>query len=150
MNWTAVAAIGQILGAAAVAGTLIYLSRQVKENSRHLKLASLTDTNSLVAEAFDPLYNNETNLRIWTTGISSPTSLNAADLHVFMLFMTRIMATFDTVAEHHKLKTIDDERFANYVNFAKGFLQTPGGKLWLEQKTYQFSTVAKQELEKGS
>ena len=146
MNWDAIGAIGEIIGALAVVLTLIYLSRQIKENSRHLKLASLTDTNLLVSEGFNPIYNSDHTLFIWTVGLSEPEKLEKADLEIFYLFMTRIMASFDTVVKHHELGTIDDERFANYVNFARSFLDSAGGEKWLEEKSYEFSSAAKKVL----
>ena len=40
MNWEAIGAVGEILGALAVAVTLIYLARQTRENSRAVKASS--------------------------------------------------------------------------------------------------------------
>lgn len=44
MNWSAIGATGEIVGAIAVVITLIYLSRQIRENSRALHVAALRDT----------------------------------------------------------------------------------------------------------
>lgn len=44
VNWTAVGASGEIVGALAVVLTLLYLSRQIRENSRALQVAALRDT----------------------------------------------------------------------------------------------------------
>ena len=37
MNWEAIGAIGEILGAAGVIITLIYLSGQIRQNNRQIK-----------------------------------------------------------------------------------------------------------------
>jgi hypothetical protein len=147
MNWDAIGGIGEIIGAVAVVVTLVYVARQIRENSRQLKLISLTDTFSLVAEAFNPIYNNEHNVRVWTTGLEDPGVLEKADLELFYLLMTRVMAAIDTVVEHYELGTIDDERFANHVNYGRSFLASPGGVKWLGEKRYELSSAAKRLLQ---
>lgn len=56
MNWDAIGAIGEILGAIAVIGTLIYLAAQVRQNIASVKtatyesmMAGVTDINLAVA-----------------------------------------------------------------------------------------------------
>jgi hypothetical protein len=44
MNWEAVRAIGEVVGAIVVVGRLIYLTIQLKENNRNLKVQSLNET----------------------------------------------------------------------------------------------------------
>ncbi len=44
MNWEAIGAVGEILGAIAVVVTLIYLSRQLTEHTKSLKVQSLNST----------------------------------------------------------------------------------------------------------
>ena len=40
MNWDALGALGELVGAAAVVATLIYLSVQLRQNTRTVKLSS--------------------------------------------------------------------------------------------------------------
>lgn len=44
MNWTAIGAIGEILGALAVVLTLLYLSKQIRQSSQAVQIAALRDT----------------------------------------------------------------------------------------------------------
>jgi hypothetical protein len=44
MNWGALAAIAEIIAAVAVVVTLLYLSREVRHNSRSVEIAALRDT----------------------------------------------------------------------------------------------------------
>ncbi len=94
MNWDAVGAVGEIIGALGVIVTLGYLARQVSENSRQMKTASVISINQLANEAFDPIYNNDRNIRIWTQGQASPPELSAEDEAVFSLLMSRLVNVF--------------------------------------------------------
>ena len=44
MNWEAIGAIGEILGAIAVLVTLVYLAAQIRQNSRFVKAATYHST----------------------------------------------------------------------------------------------------------
>jgi hypothetical protein len=45
VNWEAISAIGQIVGALAVVISLIYLAREIRSNARSARIASLHDVN---------------------------------------------------------------------------------------------------------
>ena len=72
MNWEAIGAVGEVVGAMAVIVTIAYLARQIRANSNQMKVGSLIALNHLTNEAFDPIYNNDRNIRIWTQGQASP------------------------------------------------------------------------------
>ncbi len=59
MNWNAVGAIGEILGALAVVATLFYVARQIRENTRVVERQSHRDRIRNVAE---PMLNSPHNL----------------------------------------------------------------------------------------
>lgn len=132
MDWNMVGAIGEIGGALAVVVTLAFLARQVRDASKQFALASTTEANDLYGNAFWPIYQSKENLRIWTQGQRDPASLDPDDLDIFLLFMTRLMAVYDTVVEHYVEGAISEGKMTRYMNFSKTFLVTPGGKLWLE------------------
>ncbi|MFT5208393.1 MAG: hypothetical protein ACI9CE_000107 [Flavobacterium sp.] len=44
MNWEALGAIGELVGAIVVVGTLIYLTIQLKENNKNLKVHTFNET----------------------------------------------------------------------------------------------------------
>ena len=46
VNWEAIGAISEIVGALAVVVTLLYVARQIQQNSQSLQLAALRDTTS--------------------------------------------------------------------------------------------------------
>ena len=147
MNWDAIGAIGEIAGALAVVVTLLFLSRQIRETARQIHLNSATEVNSLFNDAFDPIYNNEHNLTLWVEGQRNPASLSEDDLAVFFLFVTRLMAVFDTVVEHFQHGTIPVERFDNYRNFILLFINSAGGQAWLKAGIYKFSAATSEVLE---
>ena len=140
-------AVGEVVGAAAIVATLGYLAMQIRENSRQLRLTSTLSINSLMNEGFDPIYNNEKNMQIWTTGLKSPDVLSDGDLEIFLLFMTRLLNPFDTVVMHHRLGALDTEDFDKYVLFFGGLIRTPGGERWLAANHFQLTQESRKVLD---
>ena len=44
MNWDAIGAVGEVIGAVAVVATLLFVARDIRQNSRSLSIAALRDT----------------------------------------------------------------------------------------------------------
>ena len=139
-------AAGELIGGIAVIITMIYLALQIREASRQIAVTSAIDTNALMNEAFSPIYNSQVNQKIWTVGLRSPDELEEGEFQIFALFITRVMAAFDTIVESRNLRSIGDIRFENYLNFTSQFLDSPGGQAWLRLGQYNFSPEAKTAL----
>lgn len=133
MNWDAAGAIGEIVGALGVIVTLGYLAQQIRENSRQMKVGSIISINQPMNEAFDPIYNNDRNIRIWMQGQVSPQELSAEDEAVFSLFMARLVNVLLTAFSQRRFGTLADEEFRRYAGVLKSLLETPGGVAWLER-----------------
>jgi hypothetical protein len=44
MNWDAIGAVGEVIGAAAVVVTLLFVARDIRQNSKSLSISALRDT----------------------------------------------------------------------------------------------------------
>ena len=126
-------ALGEVLGAIGVVVTLIYLARQIRENSRQMRVSSITSINHLINEAWDPIYSNDRNIRVWTTGLRSPGDLDEEDLALFHLFMTRLVNVLATAVAQHRYDVLTADEFRKYATRANSLLSSPGGEHWLSQ-----------------
>lgn len=131
MNWDAIGAIGEIIGAAAVVTTLFYLARQINDGSKQIKASSIVDLVSLYNDAFLPIYNSRESMQIWVRGLEAPDELPDVDREIFFLFMRRLMNPFDTAVSLFNDGTLDREHFERYQVFTKNVLESPGGVAWL-------------------
>ena len=126
-------AIGEILGAIGVVVTLVYLARQIRENSRQVRVGSIIAINHLINEAWNPIYNNDRNIRVWTTGLKNPAELGEEDLALFHLFMARLANVLTTAFSQHRYDALDSEEFRKYAETTNSLLQSPGGQHWLAE-----------------
>ena len=130
MNWDAIGAIGEIIGAAAVVITLFYLARQINDGSRQIKAASKVDLVVLYNDAFLPIYNSRENMQIWVRGLAKPDELDETEREIFFLFMRRLLNPFDTAVALFREGTLDGAHFERYQVYTKQILESPGGVAW--------------------
>ncbi len=125
------ASIAEIVGGAAVIVSLVYLARQVRENSLQVKLGSAISLNHLINEAFDPIYNSDRTIHIWTTGITDPGGLSEEDQAIFSLFMARLVHVLLTAVLHNDHNILESDVARRYVGSLNSILKSPGGQFWL-------------------
>jgi hypothetical protein len=146
MNWDAIGAIGEIVGAAAVVATLFYLARQIRDSTQQARIASVTDLNSLYNESFLPIYNNRENMEIWVQGLAAPDALTESDREIFFLFMRRLLNPFDTAVTQYLGGTLETHQFERYRIFTLELVETPGGAAFLAATPSQLTEDARRLL----
>ena len=131
LNIGDLALVAEIIGGVAVVVSLIYLAKQVRENSLQVKLGSAISLNHLINEAFDPIYSSDRTIRIWTGGISEPTGLCEEDQAIFSLFMARLVHVLLTAIMHTDHNILESDVARRYVGSLNSILKSPGGQFWL-------------------
>ena len=149
MNWDAAGAIGEIVGAVAVIATLVYLARQVRDSSTQLKVASVTDLNTLYNDAFLPIYNSRENMTIWVTGLESPEDLDEVGREIFILFLMRLINPFETAIAQHQKGTLEDAPFQRYVETMRTIMTRRGARLLFDEGRMALSDEVIAHLGRG-
>jgi hypothetical protein len=132
MDWEAVGAIGEIVGALAVIVTLVYLSSQVRQNTRASRVAAVQAA-SENSSRFSELIAADAELSelVWR-GLREPDSLDAAETRRFVaawnVFVRREAVSFYL----YKEGVMPEELWAARVAGMSGILNQPGLQLFLE------------------
>ena len=149
MTWEAIGATAELAGGIAVVVSLIYVARQIRQNTDQSKLASshAVDTSNMLA--FDPIYIPENSV-IWTKGHSTPEALNDHEQHIFDMLMSRILVTsFNTTSYHHARGMFEDELYRPNVDYFRVLLSSPGGESWYSSHKQFLHPEARVQLERG-
>jgi len=131
MNWDALGAVGEIVGAAGVIVSLLYLASQVRSNSRQLRHSSaqavLEKLNSLIGHlAFTPGAGD-----IWTRGLSGLDSLRDDEEIVrFSSMMLQAFWAYEEVLHYRTAGLIEDWAWAHAKAPVEHFMRTPGFQQW--------------------
>ncbi len=133
MNWEAVGAIAEILGAIGVILSLAYLSVQIRSNTKQLRFSANQSVAESLDRAADPIYT-EPCLSIWQKGHNSIDDLTEAERMVFNLLMARQAHNFSNMIDAQNSNVIDrGRREERYRQFYANLFGTPGGIRWLEE-----------------
>ncbi len=103
MNWTAIGALGEILGAFGVIITLIYLARQIRQNT---KASRLSTANAVAAAARDwnaPLLQDPELAWTFQVGTEDPTLLDEKEQARFVELCFSLLRMFEDM--HYQYQT---------------------------------------------
>jgi hypothetical protein len=91
VNWEAIGAIGQIVGAIAVVISLIYLAREIRSNARSARMASVGTLN----QWFGQLARHPHLAELWTRGVQDYESVEGADRTSFNVLLGGLFRIFE-------------------------------------------------------
>lgn len=94
MNWEAIGAIGEVVGALAVVITLLFLSRQLRQNTRTVRKAHRSQVAESVSNSISVMQNPEF-ARIMVIALNDSHSLNSEERVVFGSFILRILRIWE-------------------------------------------------------
>jgi hypothetical protein len=139
MNWEAIGAIGEVLGAAAVVVTLGYLAVQIRQNSQAVKNSAaqslLSEANgSLRVAAADPA-----TARAVILGQTLFDELSEGERAQFITWMFAWMRTIEQAYFQYAKGYIDEEIWEGHRAHHRQLIQAPAIKIWWSHRRYFFS-----------
>lgn len=95
MNWEAVSAVGQIVGAAGVIISVIYLAQQVRSNARQTRLASMRMMSDAFNQWLQSLAENADVGDLYYRGMRDFSSIEGADLPRYSAMMDHLFRIYE-------------------------------------------------------
>ena len=135
MNWTAIGAIGEFLGAAGVITTLVYLAREVRQNTRATRLAT---SRSIAAAARDwnrPLLLDPELAWTFQVGTEDPGQLDEKEQARFIELCFSLLRMFEDAHYQYHSGAVDPEVWKGYERLYAAYAKAPGFQAyWKERK----------------
>jgi hypothetical protein len=152
MNWDAIGAIGEVVGALGVIVTLAYLAIQIRQNTASARVSTTQAILEAVA-SFSDLCASDMELgRVFLDGIENQTSLSRDEkirFHFLMMSYMRRMENFYQQGESSYLPAKDWAGIR--LNFFEVLVQ-PGSQAWWKKYSTRFNshfaTWASEEVSK--
>ena len=131
MNWEAVGAIGEVLGAAVVVATLFYLARQTKLS---VELSKVSEQRDLIDQcnAYFRITTEPGNLVAIRKAFSSYRSLSRDEQAEAFVVFCQWVTHYEKCIYAHEAGMLPTPVMVAFRNFAVSFLVTPGGKEFWE------------------
>ena len=141
MNWEALGAIGEIVGAVAVVLTLGYLAVQIRQNTRAIRAAAHQETTRDVSDFVSRVADNADVARILRVGLHDWDKLDDDERMRFSMLLFRAFFNFQHLFSLHREGTLDPEYWASQWQVMLWYMRQPGvGRWW---------SVAKSRLRAG-
>ena len=96
MNWDAIGAVGEIVGALAVVISLIYLATQIRTSNGAVRQASMQEIQNQIAKWQQELFSSEELWNIWIKGNANDQSLSKEELGRFRLMLLQLVQNKNT------------------------------------------------------
>lgn len=157
MNWEAIGAVGEIVGAAAVVVTLIYLAGQVRHATKATQAAGVQAASALDQEFLLALGQNPEATRIWTTYMwgDLDTLSEAERMQGFFLFGSTLRR-LENVHNQYQLGTISGDAWRSRQGMYAGIARSKAfaahlkgpAKSWMAGDFVEFmNQLAAEDLE---
>jgi hypothetical protein len=138
ISWDAVGAIAELVGATAVVVTLIYLSFQLKQNT---KSVNSNNSNTLMQgfnQVNTAVFSNPAVAQILYSGLDAPEQLSSVEQHQFAHVMASVMNIYRNLYHQYLDGTFPERSWVPWAREAKQLLESPGGAYFLSRsRTYE-------------
>lgn len=148
MNWDALGAIGEIIGAVAVFATLVYLAVQIRQNTGAVRAAALNSSVVVVTDIRAKLFGDPNLTDIYIRGLDDPDSLNVVDKARFTLTMHNILWSLWNVYAQSGYAELSSDIWESQMLVVKRVFGTPGGRFFLDKHGAEFPKSFIQLVEK--
>ena len=146
MNWQATAAITEMIGAAGVILSLIYLAKQIRM-ARISEKKKTRESNYLIFNDIrKSIYESEALSRICLDGLKNPESLNEYDQLRFLAVSETFFLNGEVYWDQLQLDEKMDERLRMILNFLNYWRSTQGGTWFWDHPQSHSVTPAFREV----
>jgi hypothetical protein len=148
MNWDAIGAIGEIIGALAVFITLAYLALQIRQNTRAVHSSALDSTVNTISIARQSIYENDEVAKVYLKGLSLPSSLNDVERVKFRLLVHNLMHAQSNIFAQTQFSDLPISEWNAQKTIIKRVLSSPGGQWFWEEFGCEFDEEFRKEVER--
>ena len=121
MDWEAIGAVGEILGAIGVIATLVYLAAQIRQNTKATKVANYNESMHHMTAMMTHITKDEEISRIWRLGREGSEELSHEDkeryANLLITYFNHIQAEFLSFREDMCDRTVWEAQARETVDF---------------------------------
>ena len=139
MNWDAIGAIGEVLGAVAVLLTLIYLALQIRQNTLAIQSAAAQDVHENFAEWYASTQSDPVLIDLSAKGMKDYSSLSDIERGQFIALFMSFCIHFQNAFYKWQEGSLSPELWRGWEYVSMNMLSTPGGKEFWNDRDYLFA-----------
>lgn len=141
MNWAAISAVSDMLGAAAVVLSLIYVAAQVRHNTTALSRAASADAIAGIRNWNEILIGDPAMARIFSRGVEDMNALDEDGRTRFIILMLNFLKTFEDMHYQFSKGAMEPEVWHGWEELGRIYLTRPGIRQYWGERRQVFSPV---------
>ena len=127
MNWDAIGAIAETLGAVGVIASLVYLATQIRQNHQATRASTVHGINSSISDGFSQLSEPE-NASVYIAGIRGISALSPEERVRFFALLHVIAKTYEDIWFQWRAGTLGDEYWEGQLTSLLDIFSQPGSR----------------------
>ena len=139
MNWEALGAIGEVVGAVGVIATLAYLAVQIRQNTRSLRASSELGLSQQSADWMSRMAAQPELSRIYDMAAEDPSSLTREETARFRWVVGELFLIYEGHYQLYRTGHITESSWKGKDRVMQGFLQNPVIAEWWAKRMTPFS-----------
>ena len=139
MNWEAIGAIGEIMAAAGVIGSLVFVGWQMLQNTNALHTATSHSHMEIYTSLSMSIAENRELATLWSSGLADLSSLDDVDRVRFLALISAAFRYYETSYVQHSKGNLDDELWDNIEKQLRDMATAPGIRNWWEMRRHWYS-----------
>lgn len=138
MNWEAIGAIGEVVGAAAVFISLLYLALQIRNSRRSDQIVAAAGAASAVHDWIGQIVRDETLYDLYRRGLTDYESLSRSEKGRYSLLLFQLFRSAETGWAQLQMGLMDAGYWAGVEETLVFVFRTPGGRRFLAKNSRFF------------
>ena len=135
INWEAIGALGELIGALAVVLSLLYLATQIRQNTSIVKAHSTTDAATSIRDWFSDLATDPELGRIFMVGVEGIEKLEEPERLRFAIIMFNFFKAMEDIHYRATHGLMDAELWTGWDYQIRQYTSAPGAQsYWKERK----------------
>jgi hypothetical protein len=139
MDWVALSAIAELLGAGAVVVSLLYLARQIRQNTRQIRLAAQQATVHELGNALRAQAQNRESAELLSRGLNSLDALDSVEKTQFLSHVGHIFRLYESAYLHKLEGTLDPRFWGGFERAIADIMAYPGMQSALRLRRHHLS-----------
>jgi hypothetical protein len=148
MDWNALGAIGEIIGALAVFLTLGYLAVQIRQNTKAVRASALDSSVSAVNNVRVAIFQSSEVTALYQEGLVNPEELGDGERERFRLLMHTIIWSVWNIYAQTEYGGLSSSTWAAQLPFLNRVMNTRGGIWFWDKYQMEFEESFRKEVDR--
>jgi len=141
MNWTAIGATGELLGAIGVIASLLYLARQMRGAAADARRGAAQAVFTKMNTVYESLSVNPQLADVYLRGTANLSALSPAEAMQFSALLQSLVRSYEELLHYQRAGAIGDWVWESVELVVLPTLATPGGLEWWAKRRRWFTSV---------